>query len=108
MSKEGMFESTKTSFDRKELPTIKPGSMCYMMSRDGYLGDADGHWHPHLMFFLPQTSDMAWGAGVPGSPVLVGQDPADHLTVFLIPVEKWSDGTAERSDQQSGSDSHKH
>lgn len=95
MPKDQLFERTKSSFDKKELPTIEPGSMCYMMSQDQYLGDAAGRWHPHLMFFLPQTSDMAWGAGLPGSPVLVGQDPADHLTVFLVPVDKWSDGTAE-------------
>ena len=94
-------------FSSSDLPAIEPGSMCYMMSRDAYLGDANGRWHPHLMFFLPQTSDMAWGAGLPGSPVLVGQDPSDHLTVFLIPVGKWSDGTAEHSDDDSASDSHK-
>ena len=95
ISKERMFENIKSSFDRKELPTIEPGSMCYMMSRQAYLGDANGHWHPHLMFFLPQTSDIAWGAGSQGSPILVDQDVADHLTVFMIPVQTWSDGTPE-------------
>lgn len=29
------------------------GSMCYMMSKQGYLNDTAGRWHPHLMFFLP-------------------------------------------------------
>jgi hypothetical protein len=67
-----MFENIKSSFDKKDLPTMELGSMCYMMSRDRYLSDANGHWHPHLKFFLPQTSDMAWGAGLPGSPVRVG------------------------------------
>lgn len=95
VSKEQMFEGIKSSFDKKELPAMEPGSMCYMLSPNSYLGDGNGHWRPHLMFFLPQTSDMAWGAGLPGSPVLVSQDPPDHLTVFLIPVGKWSDGTPE-------------
>jgi hypothetical protein len=63
------------------------------MSRDQYLGDEGQHWHPHLMFFLPETSAMAWGAGVSGSPVLEGKDPGDHLTIFMIPLGKWSDGT---------------
>ena len=40
---------------------------------------------------------MAWGAGAPGSPVLEGKDPDDHLTVFMIPVGKWSDGTPEHA-----------
>jgi len=54
-----MFENIKSSFDKKDLPTRELGSMCYMLSRDQYLSDANGHWHPHLMFFLPQTSDSS-------------------------------------------------
>ena len=70
--------------------------MCYMMSKQGYLSDRDGHWHPHLMFFVPLTDPAVWGAGLPGSPV-VGPftDTPERLTVFLIPVAKWSDGTAD-------------
>jgi hypothetical protein len=94
-SAEQMFASVKSSFAKKELSAMEPGSMCYMMSRDQYLGDAGKHWHPHLMFFVPETSAMAWGAGLPGSPVIEAQEPEDHLTIFMIPVGKWSDGTAE-------------
>jgi hypothetical protein len=108
MSKERMFARTQSSLDNKELPALEPGSMCYMMSRDAYLGDAAGRWHPHLMFFVQQTSDTAWGAGLPGSPILAAQDTSSHLTVFMIPVGSWSDGTAEHSDDNSGSNSHKH
>jgi hypothetical protein len=46
------------------------------------------------MFFVPQTDDKTWGANLPGSPVLALADNQDRLTVFLIPVAKWSDGTA--------------
>jgi hypothetical protein len=53
---------------------------------------------------VPQTSDIAWGAGLPGSPVLVGQEPEDRLTVFMVPVSKWSDGTVDIP----SSGSHKH
>jgi hypothetical protein len=31
--------------------------MSYMMSKQGYLNDHDGHWRPHLMFLLPLRSD---------------------------------------------------
>jgi hypothetical protein len=95
-SEKQMFESLKASFAKQQLGAMEPGSMCYMMSRDQYLGDAGKHWHPHLMFFLPETPALAWGAGLPGSPVIEGQDPEDHLTIFMVPVGKWSDGTAER------------
>ena len=94
-SKAQMFESIKDAFDKKELPTQEPGAMCYMMSRQSYLGDRVGHWHPHLMFFVPQTDAVAWGADLPGSPILASSDPEDRLTVFLIPVGRWSDGTAD-------------
>jgi hypothetical protein len=67
-------------------------------AQEQYLSDRGGHWHPHLMFFLPQTAALTWGADLPGSPILATQDPLDRLTVFLIPVAKWSDGTAESTE----------
>jgi hypothetical protein len=98
-SKAQMFEDMKTAFDKKELPTLEPGAMCYMLSKQQYLSDRDGHWHPHLMFFLPLTDPAAWGASLPGSPVLGVKDTSDRLTLFLIPVAKWSDGTAAPVDE---------
>ena len=94
-SKAQMFEGIKADFDKKELPALASGAMCYMLSKQGYLSDHDGHWHPHLMFFVPQTDAVTWGANLPGSPVLESSVPEDRLTVFLIPVAKWSDGTAD-------------
>jgi hypothetical protein len=69
-SKAQMFEDIKSAFDKKELPTLESGAMCHMMSKQGYLSDRDGHWHPHVMFFVPLTDPAVWGAGLPGSPVL--------------------------------------
>ncbi len=92
-SKDQMSAAVKAGFDRKELSTPEPGAMCYMLSKQQYLGDAGGHWHPHLMFFLPVTEPATWGAGLAGSPVMAIKDPLDHLTLFLIPVGHWSDGT---------------
>ncbi len=94
-SKAQMFESIKAGLDKKELPAPASGAMCYMMSRQGYLNDRDGRWHPHLMFFVPPTEGATWGANLPGSPILAGDDPEDRLTIFLVPVAKWSDGTAD-------------
>src|SRR5271168_1102010 len=93
-SKEQMAEAIKTAFDKKELPTMGPGDMCYMLSKQGVLNDQGGNWHPHLMFFVPDTDPEAWGAGLPGSPVIGVKDTLDRFTLFLIPVGKWSDGTA--------------
>jgi hypothetical protein len=92
-SKAQMIESIKAGLDKKELPTPESGAMCYMLSKEGYLSDQDGHWHPHLMFFVPQTDAVTWGANLPGSPILAMDNAPDRLTTFLIPVGKWSDGT---------------
>ena len=94
-SKAQMAEDINAAFEKKELLAQESGAMCYMMSKQGYLSDRDGHWHPHLMFFTPLTEPAAWGADLSGSPILASKDTLDRLTVFLIPVGHWSDGTPE-------------
>jgi hypothetical protein len=98
-SKERMAEAINAAFDRKELSTPESGAMCYMMSKQGYLNDRDGHWHPHLMFFLPLTDPAVWGAGPPDSPILGVKSALDRLTLFLVPIGQWSDGTAASVDE---------
>jgi hypothetical protein len=98
-SKAQMFEELKAGLDKKELPTPEYGAMCYMMSKQGYLNDRAGHWHPHLMFFVPLMEAAAWGADLPGSPLLATPVPEDRLTIFMLPLAKWSDGTAAPMDE---------
>jgi hypothetical protein len=94
-----VFEYVSSALDKKELPALESGAMCYMMSKQGYLNDRDGHWHPHLMFFIPQTEPASWGTSLPGSPVVAAfNDTPERHTVFLVPVAKWSDGTAASTD----------
>ena len=87
-SKAQMVESIKASLAKKELPMPESGAMCYMLSKEGYLNDRDRHWHPHLMFIVPQTEASTWGANFQGSPILAADEPEARLTVFLIPVSK--------------------
>jgi hypothetical protein len=54
-TKAQMVESIKASIDKKELPAMELGAMCYMLSKQGHLSDRYGHWHPHLMFFVSQV-----------------------------------------------------
>jgi hypothetical protein len=95
-TKAEMVEAVKAAVDKKELPAMEPGAMCYMLSKQGYLSDSDGHWHPHLMFFASQTEPVTWGADLPGSPIISFNDTWEHLTTFLVPVRRWSDGTADQ------------
>src|SRR5215469_4616079 len=94
-TKAQMVEAVAAAVEKKELPPMELGAMCYMLSKQGYLGDPVGHWHPHLMFFVSQTDPAAWGAGAQGSPILTLDDKSEHLTIFLVPVREWSDGTAD-------------
>jgi hypothetical protein len=93
-SRAQMFAELQAAFDRKELPPLESNAMCYMMSKRAYLSDRDGNWHPHLMVFASLTEPATWGAGLPSAPLIGFKDTQDRLTVFLIPVAKWSDGTA--------------
>jgi hypothetical protein len=96
LSKAQVREGIRTALNAKEIPTLEPGAMSYMMSKDGYLGDGVGHWHSHLMFYVPLTKPESWGADLPGSPVLLSpqfRGAPEPLTEFMIPVSVWSDGT---------------
>ena len=95
-TKAEMIKAVTAAIDKKDLPAMEPGAMCYMLSKQGHLGDDAGHWHPHLMFFVAKSEHDDWGAGLDGSPILAADDPMGRLTVFLIPVGAWSDGTQDR------------
>jgi hypothetical protein len=92
-SKNEIAQATASALDKKELPVLEPGAMCYMLSKQQYLNDEDMSWHPHLMFFIPGDSAKSWGANLPGSPILAADDPEERVTIFMVPVSTWSDGT---------------
>jgi hypothetical protein len=94
VSRAAMIDRTKAAIAAKEIKAPEVGAMGYMMSKDGYLGDtAAGPWHPHVMFWGPPVAGAEWGADVPGSPVFAGPSDLLPLTMFFVPVPKWSDGT---------------
>ncbi|HKA87063.1 MAG TPA: hypothetical protein VKE22_05320 [Haliangiales bacterium] len=100
MSKAQIMDGIKT-FATKELPPLEPGAMTYMMSSKQYLGDVGGHWVPHLMIYTPLMDGNTWGADVPHAAVLL--NPQFHgapepITVFMVPVPTWSDGTPAPTD----------
>jgi hypothetical protein len=88
-----MNEAIAAAIARKELPPMEPGAMCYMMSKEGYGGDSVPHWPSHLMFFYSGTDLASWGANLPGYPVIGVSDSVEHLTQFVVVVQRWSDGT---------------
>ena len=86
----------KVEVAKKVFTVPETASMCYMLSKQGHLNDHDGHWHPHLMFFLPPTEPASWGANLKDfSPVYAAKGDPEPVTTFFVPVAKWSDGTAD-------------
>jgi hypothetical protein len=93
--------AVKSAMDKGTVPALEPGAMCYMMSKQQYLSDHDLNWHPHLMWFVPEDGAEAWGANLTGSPVLAANDPEDRMTIMLVWVGHWSDGTAAPRDESA-------
>ena len=85
--------ATASELEKKELPPLAPGAMCYMMAKQQYLSDNDMSWHPHLMFFVSGSVGKSWGANLPGSPVIAADDPQERATIFMMVSANWSDGT---------------
>ncbi len=92
-SKSDILAATTSALEKRELPELAPGGMCYMMAKQQYLGDEGMSWHPHLMFFVSGDVVKSWGANLPGSPVIAGADPEERATVFMVVSRTWSDGT---------------
>jgi hypothetical protein len=95
LSKTDMIDRVRAELAAHRFMAPESGAMGFMMSKQGILGGAVGHWHPHLMFFLAHTDGGAWGANLGGSPVFVAQSDPEPITTFIVPVTLWSDGTPE-------------
>lgn len=79
------------------------GSICFMMSKGGYLNDAvAGPWYPHVMTFALNTKPAAWGANFPDSPMAADDTNYKPVTIFMVIVPAWSDGTPSRYDTTGG------
>lgn len=113
-SKQETIAAIKSAIDKKELPALEPGVMSYMMSKASYLSDAGDHNIPHVMFFQAMKDGSAWGANLPNSPVMgvnywyISDESYPQLksfppmSVFLVAVDKWSDGTSAQYNEHHG------
>jgi hypothetical protein len=92
-SKAEIAAATAAAFDKKELPALEPGAMCYMMSKLQYLNDRGMSWHPHVMIFVSGDAAKSWGADKDDSPIIAANDPEERVTIFMVWVGNWSDGS---------------
>lgn len=92
-SKAEIVRAIDAAFASHQLPPLAPGTMVYMMSKQQYLNDQGRNWHPHLMFYVAGDTAASWGGNLPGSPVIASDDPEERVTVMMVVVGHWSDGT---------------
>jgi hypothetical protein len=98
-TREQMVAKVKATLATKSF-SPETGAMSYMMSKEQHLNDRDMHWHPHLMFYLPSTIDApVLGANLVSSPVLGGPQVVAGIgtmpvSIYFVPLDKWSDGTS--------------
>jgi hypothetical protein len=93
-----MLKRTRAAMAAGKIRTPETGSMTFMMSKQGYLGDGPhGPWHPHIMFYMPPIPTADWGADLPGTRIFATEADVDPYTIFYIPVATWSDGTPDAS-----------
>lgn len=92
-SKEEIQRALDAAFASHQLPALAPETMVYMMSKEQYLNDQGKSWHPHVMFYAAGKVAASWGANLPGSPVIAADDPQERVTIFMVVVRHWSDGT---------------
>ena len=102
----------KNALRTQEIPPLEPGAMSYMMSKSSYLTDEGDRSMPHLMFFVPVENSADWGANASDTPVIGGDywffTPGrvaeiaglPSLSVFIVGVASWSDGTTAPAHQR--------
>lgn len=89
-----MIDNTQAAVASHQFKDPESGALSFMLSKEGYLGDAaGGPWLPHVMFFLPHGPTADWTAGLQGSPIIGQEGSAIESTALFIPVRSWSDGS---------------
>jgi hypothetical protein len=85
---EQIAEGVEAAYAKGEIPKRTEVSFAYMWSADQVLGPA-GHWHPHMMVYLPYYENAMLGNNDPGSHLpAIGDDAGTPFAVGTIPVDE--------------------
>jgi hypothetical protein len=94
-SRKQLIDKARAAFASRTFGAPDAGAFSFMLSKQGYVSDAAaGPWLPHVMFFVQSGQAEVWGAGREGSPILNADAGPFEPTILLIPVRRWSDGSA--------------
>ena len=78
-------EEVQAAYTKGEIPKRTEVSFAYMWSADQVLGPA-GHWHPHMMVYLPNYENTILGNNDPGA-ALANNDLA-QARIYISRLEK--------------------
>lgn len=95
-SKAQIIAAISNDIHKHALPRLEVGSLSYMMSKQGYLNGDARNWVPHVMFYFPRAPGATWDSDLPGAPPMLNlqfQDSPEAISVLMVPVTHWSDGT---------------
>ena len=66
-------------------------AMTYMMSPEQWIGEGAGHWHPHLMFWVPYLDNDATGGNPPfGQLPFVDSSSGTRSAVLIVAVPPYA------------------
>jgi len=76
------------AYAKGELPKRDEVSFAYMWSARQNLAPQIGHWHPHVMVFVPYYDNSMVGGNQFGSPLpQLSDDAGTPFSVVVIPVD---------------------
>jgi hypothetical protein len=80
-------KAIQAAYAKGQIPKRAAVSFAYMWSADQVLGPV-GHWHPHMMVFVPYYENSMLGDNAAGSPLpAVFEDVGTPFAVTVIPVD---------------------
>jgi hypothetical protein len=80
-------EGVQAAYAKGDIPKRDGVSFAYMWSAEQILGPV-GHWHPHMMVYLPYYENSMLGNNDPGSHLpTIGDDAGTPFAVGVIPVD---------------------
>ncbi len=80
-------KAIQAAYAKGQIPKRDAVSFAYMWSADQVLGPV-GHWHPHMMVFVPYYENSMLGDNAAGSPLpAVFEDVGTPFAVVAIPVD---------------------
>jgi hypothetical protein len=78
----------ETAYTKGELPKRDGVSFAYMWSAKQNLASGIGHWHPHVMVFVPYYDNSMVGGNPFGSALpQLTDDAGTPFAVVVIPVD---------------------